>query len=158
MQLRSVHAPLKLWVLPSRQCQPGRTAGRYGPARAPGRRRRAAVAVEVFPVVTTTTTLPAPIGDIESLLTQLHTEATGLGQLVVDGKTSEAALIVARADAIWVAIEPQILESKIDIAEDVKRIVDLFHTAAERKRPADADKAVRFTTLMLESVPQLLNK
>ena len=111
-----------------------------------------------IPVVTTTTTLPAPIGDIESLLTQLHTEATGLGQLVVDGKTSEAALIVGRADAIWVAIEPQILESKIDIAEDVKRIVDLFHTAAERKRPADADKAVRFTTLMLESVPQLLNK
>lgn len=111
-----------------------------------------------IPVVTTTTTLPAPIGDIESLLEQLHTEATGLGQLVVDGKTSEAALIVARADAIWVAIEPQILESKIDIAEDVKRIVNLFHTAAERKRPADADKAVRFTTLMLESVPQLLNR
>ncbi len=111
-----------------------------------------------IPVVTTTTTLPAPTGDIESLLEQLHTEATGLGQLVVDGKTSEAALIVARADAIWVAIEPQILESKIDIAEDVKRIVDLFHTAAERKRPADADKAVRFTTLMLETVPQLLNK
>ena len=111
-----------------------------------------------IPVVTTTTTLPAPTGDIESLLTQLHTEATGLGQLVVDGKTSEAALIVARADAIWVALEPQILESKIDIAEDVKRIVNLFHTAAERKRPADADKAVRFTTLMLESIPQLLNK
>ena len=111
-----------------------------------------------IPVVTTTTTLPAPTGDIESLLTQLHTEATGLGQLVVDGKNSEAALIVARADAIWVAIEPQILESKIDIAEDVKRIVNLFHTAAERKRPADADKAVRFTTLMLESIPQLLNK
>ena len=111
-----------------------------------------------IPVVTTTTTLPAPTGDIESLLTQLHTEATGLGQLVVDGKNSEAALIVARADAIWVAIEPQILESKIDIAEDVQRIVNLFHTAAERKRPADADKAVRFTTLMLESIPQLLNK
>ena len=111
-----------------------------------------------IPVVTTTTTLPAPTGDIESLLTQLHTEATGLGQLVVDGKNSEAALIVARADAIWVAIEPQILEFKIDIAEDVKRIVNLFHTAAERKRPADADKAVRFTTLMLESIPQLLNK
>ena len=111
-----------------------------------------------IPVVTTTTTLPAPTGDIESLLMQLHTEATGLGQLVVDGKNSEAALIVARADAIWVAIEPQILESKIDIAEDVKRIVNLFHTAAERKRPADADKAVRFTTLMLESIPQLLNK
>ena len=111
-----------------------------------------------IPVVTTTTTLPAPTGDIESLLTQLHTEATGLGQLVVDGKNSEAALIVARADAIWIALEPQILESKIDIAEDVKRIVNLFHTAAERKRPADADKAVRFTTLMLESIPQLLNK
>jgi hypothetical protein len=111
-----------------------------------------------IPVVTTTTTLPAPTGDIESLLTQLHTEAIGLGQLIVDGKTSEAALIVARADAIWIALEPQILESKIDIADDVRRIVNLFHTAAERKRPADADKAVRFTTLMLESIPQLLNK
>ena len=54
--------------------------------------------------------------------------------------------------------EGQTLEEVIDIAEDVKRIVDLFHTAAERKRPPDADKALRFTTLMLESVPQLLNK
>jgi hypothetical protein len=111
-----------------------------------------------IPVVTTTTTPPVPTGDIESLLMQLRTEASGLGQLVVDSKTSEAAQIVARADAIWVAIEPQILESKIDIADDVKRIVNLFHTAAERKRPADADKALRFTTLMLESIPQLLNK
>jgi hypothetical protein len=78
-----------------------------------------------IPVVTTTTTPPVPTGDIESLLMQLRTEASGLGQLVVDGKTSEAAQIVARADGIWVAIEPQILESKIDIAEDVKRIVNL---------------------------------
>jgi hypothetical protein len=56
-----------------------------------------------------------------------------------------------------VAIEPLILESKIDVLESVQRVVGLMRTAAERKRPADADKALRFIPLIIEAVTPLLN-
>jgi hypothetical protein len=39
----------------------------------------------------------------------------------------------------------------------VERIVGLIGTATIRKRPADADKAKRFLTLIRESLPELLN-
>ena len=106
----------------------------------------------------TTTTIPvAPTGSIISLLEQLLPVADGLGQAVVDGDSKVFNAIVAQADAILVAIEPLILESKIDVLESVQRVVGLMRTAAERKRPADADKALRFIPLIIEAVTPLLN-
>ena len=106
----------------------------------------------------TTTTIPvAPTGSIISLLEQLLPVADGLGQAVVDGDSKVFKAIVAQADAILVAIEPLILESKIDVLESVQRVVGLMRTAAERKRPADADKALRFIPLFIEAVTPLLN-
>ena len=106
----------------------------------------------------TTTTIPvAPTGSIISLLEQLVPVADGLGQAVVDGDSKVFKEKVAQADAIMLAIEPLIRESKIDVLESVQRIVDLIHTAAERKRPADADKALRFIPLIIEAVTPLLN-
>ena len=106
----------------------------------------------------TTTTIPvAPTGSIISLLEQLLPVADGLGQAVVDGDSKVLKEKVAQADAILLAIEPLIRESKIDVLESVQRIVDLIHTAAERKRPADADKALRFIPLIIEAVTPLLN-
>ena len=106
----------------------------------------------------TTTTIPvAPTGSIISLLEQLVPIADGLGQAVVDGDSKVLKEKVAQADAILLAIEPLIRESKIDVLESVQRIVDLIHTAAERKRPADADKALRFIPLIIEAVTPLLN-
>ena len=105
-----------------------------------------------------TTTIPvAPTGSIISLLEQLVPIADGLGQAVVDGDSKVLKEKVAQADAILLAIEPLIRESKIDVLESVQRIVDLIHTAAERKRPADADKALRFIPLIIEAVTPLLN-
>jgi hypothetical protein len=63
---------------------------------------------------------------------------------------------VAQADAILLVIEPLILESKIDILESVQRVVELMRSAAERKRPADADKALRFIPLIIDAVTPLL--
>jgi len=83
--------------------------------------------------------------------------ADGLGQAVVDGDSKVSKAKVAQADAIMLAIEPLIRESKIDVLESVQRVVDLIHTAAERKRPADADKALRFIPLIIEAVTPLLN-
>jgi hypothetical protein len=77
---------------------------------------------------------------------------------VVDGDTSVSKAKVAEADAIWLVLEPQIRESGIDIVDSVQSIVRLIHTAAERKRPADADKALRFLPLVIEAVIPLLDK
>ena len=105
-----------------------------------------------------TTTIPvAPTGSIISLLEQLGPVADGLGQAVVDGDSKVFKEKVAQADAIMLAIEPLIRESKIDVLESVQRVVDLIHSAAERKRPADADKALRFIPLIIEAVTPLLN-
>ena len=109
-------------------------------------------------LVTTTTAAVAPTGSIISLLEQLLPIADGLGQAVVDGDSKVFKAKVAQADAIMVAIEPLIRESKIDVLESVQRVVDLMHTATERKRPADADKALRFIPLIIEAVTSLLYK
>ncbi len=107
----------------------------------------------------TTTTIPvAPTGSIVSLLQQLVPVADGLGQAVVDGDSKTIKAKVAQADAILVALEPLIRETKIDVLESVQRVVGLIHTAAERKRPADADKALRFIPLIIDAVTPLLNK
>ena len=106
-----------------------------------------------------TTTIPvAPTGSIISLLEQLVPIADGLGQAVVDGDSKVFKEKVAQADAIMLAIEPLIRESKIDVLESVQRVVDLIHTATERKRPADADKALRFIPLIIDAVSLLLYK
>lgn len=105
-----------------------------------------------------TTTIPvAPTGSIISLLEQLIPLADGLGQAVVDGDSKVAKGKVAQADAILLAIEPLIRESKIDVLESVQRVVGLMRTATERKRPADADKALRFIPLIIEAVTPLLS-
>jgi hypothetical protein len=109
-------------------------------------------------VQSTTSTIATPSGEIVDLLRQLSTVAEGLGQAVVDGDTSVSKAKVAEADAIWLVLEPQIRESGIDIVDSVQSIVRLIHTAAERKRPADADKALRFLPLVIEAVIPLLNK
>jgi hypothetical protein len=109
-------------------------------------------------VVTTTTVPVAPTGSILSLLEQLVPVADGLGQAVADGDSKVLKEKVAQADAILLALEPLIRKSQIDILESVQRIVDLIHTAAERKRPADADKALRFIPLIIEAITPLLYK
>ena len=108
------------------------------------------------PGPTTTTTIAPPEGDIIELLDQLVELTNNLGQEIVDGEREVIATKYATAQAILVAIEPQILASGVDLLEDVQRIVGLIGTATQRKRPADADKAKRFLTLIRESAPQLL--
>jgi PBP1b-binding outer membrane lipoprotein LpoB len=108
-------------------------------------------------LVTTTTIPVAPTGSIVSLLQQLLPVADGLGQAVVDGDSKTSKAKIAQADAILLAIEPLIRETKIDVLESVQRVVGLIHSAAERKRPADADKALRFIPLIIDAVTPLLN-
>ena len=110
------------------------------------------------PAQSTTTTIATPSGEIVDLLQQLSTVADGLGQSIVDGESGVWKAKVAEADAIWVVLEPKIRESGIDVVDSVESIVRLIHTATERKRPADADKALRFIPLVIEALTPLLNK
>lgn len=111
------------------------------------------------PVESTTTSIAAPTGDIEQLLEQLDTTIVGLGQKIVDADSSAYKQTYAEVLAIWEVLKPQTEASGvIGLDGDVQRIVDLVRTATERKRPADADKAARFLTLLRESLPELLNR
>lgn len=110
------------------------------------------------PAETTTSTLATPTGDVEQLLAQLDQTIVGLGQKIVDSQSAAYKQTYAEALAIWAVLKPQVESSGvIGLDEDVNRIVELIRTATERKRPADADKAARFLTLLRESVPELLN-
>jgi hypothetical protein len=105
---------------------------------------------------TTTTTLGPPEGDIVELLDQLDELTDNLGQEIVDNERPIFTAKYQRAQQILVAVEPQIRATGIDMVDDVEKIVRLIGTATERKRPADADKAKRFLTLIRESLPELL--
>lgn len=109
-----------------------------------------------LPANTTTSTTSAPTGDILSLLTQLSNVTYGLGQAIVDGESAIYKQRAETAHSIWKVLEPQIRAEGIDLVEDVERIIGLIDTATQRKRPADADKASRFLSLIQESARDLV--
>lgn len=110
------------------------------------------------PGATTTTTLPTATGDIVDLLEQLLEVSQGLGQAIVDSDSDVVNARKNQANAIWIAIEPQIRASGIDLVEDVQRIVGLVNTAAIRKRPADADKVLLFLPPIITAAKDLLGQ
>ena len=109
-----------------------------------------------LPGVTTSTTIATPSGTSLELLEQLGTAIQGLGQAIVDRDSATKNRVVAETNAIWEVLEPQIRESGVDLVEDVSKIVNFVNVAVNRTRPADADKAVRYLALIMESAPTLL--
>jgi hypothetical protein len=110
-----------------------------------------------LPGVTTTSIIPTPSGTSLELLEQLGTVVEGLGQAIVDKDRATMNTKVAQTNAIWKVLEPQIRESGVDLVEDVSKIVNFVNVSVKRTRPADADKAVRYLALIMESAPLLLS-
>ena len=106
--------------------------------------------------VATVVATTIPSGDITSLLNQLVSSANGLGEAIASQNNDQAREQAASALAIWTALQPQRIDSGIDVVEDIDRMVELIQTAVERKRPADADKAFRFISIIAEEIPALL--
>ena len=56
---------------------------------------------------------------------------------------------------VWGALQPQIVaeggETVDQTVVDMQRIVDLASSSVQRTRPADADKALRFLDLLIQS-------
>lgn len=108
--------------------------------------------------VVTTTTLPS--GDVTELVSSITASASQIGALIVAADNAAARENLEAARAAWSLLKPQL--SVIDVKDDGKtsesmqRVMDLLTTAVERKRPADADKAQKFSALILDSLPSLL--
>lgn len=98
----------------------------------------------------TTTTIPR--GTVSELFAELIDIGSGLGNDVAGGDMPTARAKLADIRATWQAIAPQIKELGSDKNEELQRLVNLYSTAVERKRPADADKATRFLNLAIEPI------
>ena len=106
----------------------------------------------------TTTTSPAsttttiPRGTVTELFGAILSIGGGLGNDIASGEMQTARSKLADIRATWQAITPQIANLGKDMNDDLQRLVTLYSTAVERKRPADADKATRFLELAIEPI------
>ena len=96
----------------------------------------------------TTTTIPR--GTVTELFAQLIEIGSDLGNDVASGAMATARAKLADIRATWQAITPQIEDLGRDKNEELQRLVNLYSSSVERKRPADADKATRFLGLAIE--------
>lgn len=103
----------------------------------------------------TTTTLPT--GTTTELLTRLADELDGLSTLIgprADNETvpeSNKRARLAEITALWAAAEPAMTADDPEGAESLGRMIDLASLAVERNRPADADKAAKFTRTVVDA-------
>ena len=98
----------------------------------------------------TTTTIPR--GTLSELFAEVLKLGAGLGNDIASGEMQTARAKLADIRATWQAITPQIADLGKDVNDDLQRLVNLYSSAVERKRPADADKATRFLDLAIEPI------
>lgn len=103
--------------------------------------------------VDVTTTLP--VGTIKELLTNIIQATRGLGDAVASGENTTAQSRLGDVLANWQVLKPMLKDSSLDIAADIERMIGLVTTAVERKRPADADKALRYLPLIITALDAL---
>ena len=107
------------------------------------------------PVASVAPTTTIPTGAPLELMTNIARAGADLGNAIANGRGQEARDALAEATANWQVLEPQLQELKLDLVEDMRRIINMMTTAVERKRPADADKANRFLGLVIDAYSQL---
>ena len=72
-------------------------------------------------------------------LMALSAETEALSAALVDNDGQREAL--ARIDALWAEVQPEIAEDRPDLLEEFEAVIELVRRSVERRRPADADKA-----------------
>jgi len=101
----------------------------------------------------TVTTLPT--GTTSELFGQMQSTLSELSLAITNEDKSRAKTNLATVLNIWGALKPQIEaeggEAVDQMVEDMQRIVDLASSSVQRTRPADADKALRFLDLVIQS-------
>lgn len=104
------------------------------------------------PVISTTTTTTAPPGDLTSTLERMLAEMATLSELVVETTGGVTRERLASIEALWESARAELETLRPEVIGDMERMIDLSRLAVERRRPAEADKAVSFLTPLVQSV------
>ena len=100
--------------------------------------------------VAPTTTIPS--GTPDELFAQMQQTIVLLSKALSESNKGVARLRLAEIESIWSTLKPQVAERGDQFVQDMQRIVDLAISSIERNRPADADKSLRFLTLVIETL------
>jgi hypothetical protein len=104
----------------------------------------------VQPAVTT-----LPTGTTAELFGQMKSTLSELSHAITNEDKPRAKTTLATVLNIWGALQAQIVadggETVDQTVEDMQRIIDLASSSVLRTRPADADKALRFLDLVIQS-------
>ena len=104
-------------------------------------------------VVTETTTLTVDQQlSTEELLTQMLTTVNALSEAMQKSDRQAASIKVDQILLISNTVRPKILTLSDQLAADFDRVIALAKSSVERNRPADADKALRFLPLIIDSL------
>lgn len=104
-------------------------------------------------VVTETTTLTVDQQlSTEELLAQMLTTVNALSEAMQKSDRQTASKKVDQILLISNAVRPKILTLSDQLAADFDRVIALAKSSVERNRPADADKALRFLPLIIDSL------
>ena len=116
----------------------------------------AACSTTIVDTAPTTTLVPPttviPSGTASELFDQLQTTIGELSKAISDSDRAMAKVKLAEIEEIWKVLQPQIAERGDQFIQDMQRIVDLAISSIERNRPADADKSLRFLSLVIETL------
>jgi len=91
----------------------------------------------------------------DELLSELFLAVKDLSKTMQKTERRQASQQLARVVSLGDVIRPKILANSDQLASDLDRIINLTKSAVERNRPADADKALRFLPLIIESIKSL---
>ena len=116
----------------------------------------AACSTTIVDTAPTTTLVPPttviPSGTASELFDQLQTTIGELSKAISDSDRAMAKVKLAEIEEIWKVLKPQIAERGDQFIQDMQRIIDLAISSIERNRPADADKSLRFLSLVIETL------
>jgi hypothetical protein len=91
----------------------------------------------------------------DELLGELLLAVEDLSKTMQKTERRQVPQQLARVVSLGDVIRPKILATSEQLASDFDRIINLTKSAVERNRPADADKALRFLPLIIESFAKL---
>ncbi len=93
-----------------------------------------------------------PLLGRDELLTQMLQSVEALSDAMQKSDRNIAGKHLDQILLISDAVRPKILELSDQLAADFDRVVALAKSSVERNRPADADKALRFLPLIIDSL------
>jgi hypothetical protein len=100
--------------------------------------------------VAPTTTIPS--GTNEQLLEQMRLTIGDISTAMSASDKTKAKSRLADLQLAWEVLQPQIADKGEQLTQDLQRLIDLAGSAVTRNRPADADKALRFMQIVIESL------